>query len=128
MLSIPLQIPFPEVSSLVKVWFVLSLAVLSFLYGTAVGKYEWFPHAYLKRAADQAQHVLSPSASGQYDKFYEREGVRAPLPGKIQPGLTSITSSWKDSTGYKAGVKLLDQQGNVLHKWLFDKGELFPAN
>lgn len=111
-----------------KIWFVSSLIVLSFLYGAAVGKWEWFPHSVLDRAVDQARHVVDrpKPMPDQYDKFYDREGVRAPLPDDIQPGLTAITSSWRDSTSSKVGVKLLSREGNVVHQWLFDRSVVFP--
>jgi len=57
---------------------------------------------------------------------YDREGVRAPLPDDIQPGLTAITSSWRDSTSSKVGMKLLSREGNVVHQWLFDRDGVFP--
>lgn len=112
-----------------KAWFALSLLVLSFGYGFASHAWGLFPKAYVEQAWRQARAVFPDSEIDDpdlYDKFYNREGVRAPLPNKIQPGLTSVTSFWKDSTDFKIGVKLIDREGSVLHDWLLNRGELFP--
>lgn len=114
-----------------KVWFVLSLAVLSFLYGVGVGKWEWFPHSLLDRAANQARSVAQSfrQAPGILtDKVYTQEGVHIKMQKEMQPGLTLITSSWKNpGREWEIGFKLIDKRGRVLHDWLFDRAELFRS-
>lgn len=121
-----------------KVGFVLSIAVLSFVYGTAVGKWEVFPYSFIDRAADQAQAVIqaatlpSLSQSGSTQKLgnlqpqtYDRKGVRTPNPERVQPGFTLITSPWKNADGWNIGFQLVDKEGQVLHRWKLDREEAF---
>lgn len=112
-------------SSLEKVWFVLSLAVLSFLYGTAVGKWEWFPHSFLDRAVKQVRTLTSGPTIFTGPRVYDRKGARVVAPEKMQAGLTLISSSWKNSDGWDPELRLIDQDGRVLHKWRIDRTELF---
>jgi hypothetical protein len=114
-----------------RIWFVLSLVALSFVYGAAVGKWQWFPYSFLDQAVEQARTVksqLEENSPGVFlvDQVYEREGVRSPQPGKMQPGLTLISSLWKESDGWSA-VKLFDEKGRVVHSWQFDWEEAFPG-
>ena len=78
-------------SSVDKIWFIFSLLVLSLLYGTAVGKWKWFPHSILDRAVDQARAVRvfqSDSHVGipLLEKVHEGEGVQVPKPEKKTAG------------------------------------------
>ena len=115
-----------------KAWFAVSLLVLAFGYGFASHAWGLFPKTYVEQAWRQARaaSVFSSDDGSKvpdsYAKFYDREGIRTPLPEKFQPGLISIASSWKDSTSFKSGVKLFSREGRVLHEWLFDRTELLP--
>jgi hypothetical protein len=115
--------------SFAKVWFIVSFAGLAFLYGTAVGKWEWFPHSFLNRAVDQARVFTNTGADNLLTpRVYDREGVRVERPGKVQPGMTLLVSSWKwDGSGDLApGAKLINQEGQVIHSWHPDRSNLFP--
>lgn len=116
--------------SFAKAWFALSLLALSFGYGFVSHARGLFPKTYVEQAWREVRAVglFGDSDSGvpdSYDKFYDREGVRTPLPDEVQPGLTSVASSWKDSDEFKVGIKLLNREGIALHEWLFDRTELF---
>lgn len=113
-----------------KIWFVLSLSALTFLYGTAVGKWEWFPHSYLNRAVDQARAVFGSSNEATIfigPRVYDRVGVRAVRSGKMQPGLTLISSSWKGPEGWNPELRLINKKGQVLHRWRINRKELFQG-
>ena len=100
--------------SYAKVWFVLSLVALAFLYGTGVGKWGWFPSTTLNQATDQAralkEYYFGALATKMEPKVYDRDGIRVARPNKVQPGLTLITSAWK-STGGVPELRLIDRGG-----------------
>lgn len=120
-------------SSIDKVVFVLSVAVLSFFVGAGVGAWEWFPHSYLERAVHQGRSMYRAWVSPGNPRFmgpqvYERSGTRAVEPSRIQPGLTLVASYWH-WTGvdrWETGAKLLDSSGRVVHQWRVDRRTLFP--
>jgi hypothetical protein len=114
-----------------KVAFVLSFAALTFVYGVAVGEWEWFPHDSLQRSLKEAQTVAQ--AIGWSDpgflhaQRYDRSGVHAPAPDRMQPGITLITSKWKTDDGWLPILKLVDRDGGVLHQWRIDPEAIFSG-
>lgn len=119
-----------ERPSIEKLAFVLSLAVLAFLFGFAASKRGWFPHDYLVRAWDQARVVLSVSdETPPYldDRVYDRTGVRISAHERVQPGLTLVSSNW-ESFDWLPGVKLIDRQGRIVHEWRIDPTQIFPGS
>lgn len=112
-------------STLAKVWFVLSVAVLGVAYGIAANEWEWFPSSIAEQGWHEVRLLLSgaPPASGP--QAYERVGARSVRPGEMQPGLTLISSSWKGADGWNPEVRLIDEQGRTIHKWRIDKEEVF---
>ena len=136
LLPFPSSLPVSNSVSFAKIWFVLSLSILTFGYGVAVGKWGWFPHSFLDRAMDQARSAYtswSPFAfdpTGTHDRVYEKGGTRLVRPDQVEPGLTLITSSWRwgESEQLEPGAKLVDQRGNVVHQWQIDRTELFTES
>lgn len=110
-----------------KFLFILSFGVLSFMYGTLVGKWEYFPHSFLSRAMDQARKVLGQKNIDTHDQVFDRKGVRTYSPKKMKSGMTAITSWWKGPDGLKVGMKLIDGEGRILHEWLVDRGKVFEG-
>ena len=120
--------------SLSKVWFVVSIALLTFLYGTAVGKWEWFPHSFLNQAMDQArvlqgQVMERDSTDGiiMYDRVYGRVGTRVLEPEKMKPGLVLVSSQWEDDDGWDSELRIIDRKGKVLHRWEIDREKVFQG-
>lgn len=112
-----------------KVGFVLSIAVLAFLYGYVARWHGWFPNSFLERASQQANQTrfasyLSPNFLNP--RVYDREGARLEDPEAVQPGVTLITSLWQQSGDWQMGVKLLDENGTSVHDWTIDATEIFP--
>ncbi|MFB6230719.1 MAG: arylsulfotransferase family protein [Salinibacter sp.] len=114
-----------------KVAFVLSVAILTFVYGVAVGKWGWFPHDFLQQSLKEAQTVAA--AVGWSDpgflhpQRYDRAGTRRPQPERMQPGLTLITSKWKTGDGWMPMLKLVDRGGEVVHQWRIDPEGIFSS-
>ena len=115
-------------SLLAKIWFFLSVAVLGVAYGILASERGWFPSSLAKNAWKQG-HVVLPISDLPFlnERVYERRGVRISRKGEMQPGLTSITSSWKTSDGWKVGLKLIGKRGTVYREWLLGRSELFGS-
>lgn len=124
--------------SFAKVWFIVSFAGLAFLYGTAVGKWEWFPYSYVNQAADQARSVyrsirVTTDNPSRYTmkRIYDRSGVRIVQPDKVQPGMTLVLGTWErkgNSGNLDPGAKLIDREGKTVHKWFPEQTELFQTD
>lgn len=120
--------------SVEKVAFILSLLSLAFLYGIATQAFGWFPAPFLKSAWNQMEAV-SPLSTGTFagsrrpqwrsSRIYERQGVRIVRPERMEPGLTLLTSAWGPSGNESPGLRLVDADGNVLHRWEVDPSEVF---
>jgi hypothetical protein len=112
-----------------KIGFVISLMVLSFLYGFAARWHGWFPNTVLEQASQKItalSSTWSPESALLRARVYDREGVQIKDAQQIQPGLTVVTSSWTGEGGLKPEIRLLDKRGNVVHARRIDRGSLFP--
>ena len=115
-------------STLAKTWFVLSVAVLSMAYGMAATQWGWFPSSFAERAWKQLYWGVQEKTIHLLNyRVYERTGVRAVQPKRMQPGLTLVTSSWKEKGELDPELRLMNREGDVLHKWRVDREALFPA-
>ena len=113
-----------------KALFALSVLALAFFYGTAVGKWEWFPHSFIDKAVDQARHVLSQESSGPTwsgARRYDWAGVQTAEPDQVQSGLTLISSSWKKDGKWGPELRLVSEEGQILHTWRVDRGKVFAG-
>jgi len=108
-----------------KVGFVLSLMVLSMLYGTAVGQWHWAPFSLLESAVEEAKMIVDPLGPLLNSRDYDRHGVRLEKPNRMQPGLTFLGSSWEGPNGLEPGLRLVDRDGTVLHEWRVGRTSLF---
>ena len=112
-----------------RIVFYCSLAVIGFLYGFAAHGFGWFPSRYLERAWRQARAV-SPlnSESPGYVKprVYENSGVTHAAAPAFDSDFTLIASLWK-KRNWGPGIKLLDSEGQVLHAWWPEPGEIFSV-
>lgn len=102
-------------SGIEKAGFILSAAVLIFLYGYGTKAFGWFPVGFLDRAVTQAHRQLSPPLY-LVPRVYEREGVQVVEPHAVQPGLTLISSRWV-GTDWAPQLRLIDSSGETLHEW-----------
>lgn len=112
-----------RIPSLDKIAFVLSLAVLSFVYGYATERFDLFPNRFLERVVRQAMVVGSSSEASMPEfvssRVYDREGVRVVQPAEMRSGVTLISSVWKDSL-WRQEVRLVDRRGDLVHRWKVD--------
>lgn len=110
-----------------KAWFVLSVAMLGVGYGIAANQWGWFPAPLAEQAWDQAHRGPEGEESSLplRDQIYDREGWTSSAPERMSPGMTLVTSSWKESGRWRVGLKLFSESGNIVHEWLVDRKEVF---
>lgn len=119
----------PSSESVARVAFVLSVAVLAFVYGDATQRFGWFPNELVDRAWRQAVAAFAPGApENVHERVYDRTGARTVAPDAVQPGLTLVTSSWATPEGFSPGLRLIDREGRVVHGWRVDAGDLFTGS
>lgn len=114
-----------------RIAFVLSVAVLAYVYGYATQRFDLFPNRFLERAVRQAM-VAGSSTEGRLPAYtaprhHHWQGVRATDPDGVERGLTLISSVWEGSS-WTPGVRLIDLQGNALHDWRIDPVEVFSES
>lgn len=111
--------------SIAQIGFVVSVAVLSLLYGYSARQSGLFPDTLVRQVQSEASNIwYRPSlATRVYDN---RVGVRIVDSSEVQPGLTFINSLWNDSGQWTPGFNLINREGNVLHRWRVDRSTLFP--
>lgn len=105
--------------TLARLAFVLSLLSLAFAYGYGSRAFGWFPDAAVERAYHQARarlpfDVRRPDYLGA--RVYDDTGVTTRKREGRQPGLTAISSNWKE-LDWEPAVRLLSAKGRILHSW-----------
>lgn len=102
-----------------KICFVLSIVLISFLYGFVTYHYQWFPFDVLHPAAQDLRQILRRGTEPPHNLHpvvYERSGASIIDETAMAPGVTLITSHWPD-LDWAPGIKLIDARGTVLHQW-----------
>jgi hypothetical protein len=110
--------------SLEKGAFIISLAVLSLLYGYSARQNGFFPDQIIRQVQEEASDIwYRPSLT---TRVYDRQGVRIPDSSAMQPGLTFVNSLWKGADRWYPGFKLINRRGETVHRWRVDRAALFP--
>jgi len=104
--------------------FVLVVVGGVFLYGVAVGRFEWFPFGVLERLHQQTRMAVT----GDSDSWYLRQadhGFEGPVrrTGDPIPGLNLVTR-FQDETRFL--VEVMDAEGRQVHRWNVDWFEIWP--
>jgi hypothetical protein len=107
--------------------FVLGLSGLGFAYGVVVGRHEYFPYQIIKQAKDAVEalrekHGSSPDADYTFVVNHPGAGVTVHDSRRAFGGHTFFTA-YHDGR-HKA--KLIDMEGNVLHRWQSTFSEIWP--
>lgn len=113
--------------SVAKVAFVVSLMVLSMLYGVAVGRWHWAPFPFIEGAVAEVKMLIDPEDPLLNSRDYERQGTRLEQPDHMEPGLTFLGSSWDGPGGLEPGLRLVDRDGTVVHEWRIERTKLFEG-
>jgi len=105
--------------------FVLSVAIGAYLFGALAMRLDLFPSNYIKSAIEQVQHLENKNPHFLYPAIYKTSGSQILDEDRIQSGVTLITSYWPDFE-WRAGIKLIDANGQILHQWKTDPAEIWP--
>ena len=115
-----------------KIYLLLSVFFVVFVYGVLVGNYHIFPYNMLQNAKLAAEDLFTENNYKHYAKIrpekfihlaqYEGEGVTINNRNKTSDGYTLITSMWQDTSG----LKLIDMNGKEIYKWLVSYNSIFP--
>jgi arylsulfotransferase ASST len=111
-----------------RLMFQLSVVTTVFMWGFSSYHFKIFPYEFIKNAHIQAKNLYYNTKFNPHHLFpaiYSRSGVIVINDESIQPGITLVTSYWKE-LGWVPGVKLIDSEGNSLHLWKTDPSTLFP--
>lgn len=115
-----------------KIYLLLSIIFIVFIYGVLVGNYHIFPYKIFHNAKLAVEDLFTDSNYKHYAKIrpekfihpaqYDGKGVTIYNPQKALDGYTLITSMWQDTSG----LKLFDMDGTEVHSWLVSFNEIFP--
>jgi len=106
--------------------FLMGAFFLVFLLGYFVYRENLFPKKYIEAALLPAQQVLAVPHH-LYPIVYDETGVKIGDAGKMQPGLTLISTYWSDFD-WQAGIKLVDTDGRVMHQWSTNPASIWPES
>ena len=113
--------------------FVLSIVVLSVIYGSASAVFHWFPGPQIRQAINGVQ-VFAENWRNDLQLEPTRHLVDAPpgraefevhLPKALTPGHVLIAGLTKDRETLQ-GATLYDEQGQELHHWPLDYDAMHP--
>jgi hypothetical protein len=96
-----------------------------FLYGAAVGKYEVFPHAYLRSAKDAVDAVIEAYTPPEPDEFKTHRtsgGVKVWDRSAAVDGVTLLALRRNNSMV----ATLIDMDGRELHRWEIPFSSVWP--
>ena len=115
-----------------KIYFLISVIFMVFIYGTMVGRYQIFPYQLIHNAKMAAEDWLKDDNYKHYAKIrpekfinparFSGNGVTINSIDKAYDGYTLITSMWQDTSGFK----LVDMDGTEIHNWRVSYNEAFP--
>jgi hypothetical protein len=110
--------------------FLFGLAFLAYLFGFTTAHFRLFPHDFLVTAFEQGKqaqqqpdiqaHHIHP-ARHDFAGVVRREGTA------VEPGVVLVSSYFPDFA-WGPGLRLLDRDGNVLHRWNTDPLRLWPTS
>ena len=124
----------PRGEKIAKVAFLVSLVVLSVLYGSYGATRGWFPFKLVRAAAGDWENLkanwrndfaMQPTRHIVPAADPAREPYRVLLPDEVTPGLV-LTGGLAPEGETLQGVSLWDAEGNEVHHWNVDYDELVP--
>lgn len=93
-----------------------------------MGKYHWFPYSLLSGSFKVLNAYLKPTRHHHFFPMqYDKVGANIYKPDEMAPGLTLLTSYWKD-LNWKPGIRLINAKGDVLHQWITDPAAIWPVS
>lgn len=112
--------------------FVGGLVTLFFLWGFAwgflSGEYDAFPHGTASDIMRYVTQSFSGSGNHIYEARYDRSGARSLSPDDTTPGVTLLTSYWRDEDGIGPEIRLMSHDGEMLHRWDVRPSKIWPTS
>ncbi len=117
-----------------KLYLLLSIFFLVFIYGILVGNYHIFPFKIFNNARLAAEDLFKNDNYKHYAKIrpekfivparHDGNGVTINIPEKAYDAYTLITSMWNDTSGFK----LIDMDGTELYHWNVSLNKIWSAS
>ena len=114
-----------------KIYFSLAVLGAVFIVGMLVGRYRLFPFPIVSDAwqtAKQLVEVKVDEPSGLNPIAYANYGVTKYSPEEIWRGPTLISGPFKDDSDWAQELRLIDVDGNVLHRWTIHPETLWDVS
>jgi hypothetical protein len=113
--------------------FVLACMCLAFLAGIFAAIFQVFPYPPIQQVVSQvAASMTQDSGKGDLHFLYRirnaDSGVTVLNAAKAQPGITLVTGMWNDDGEWHPEVRLLDLEGQVLHRWQIYPQKIWPES
>ena len=114
----------------IKIYFVVSIILIIFIYGVIIGQFRVFPFKHILQAEKAAVDLVENFKHYTHikpEKFlrpirYEGEGIAINKKDPSDTDLTFIVSMWQD----QSGMQLINMSGVVLHSWQVSFNKAFP--
>ena len=114
-----------------KILFVSGVLVIVWVYGVAAHMHGLFPEPQLMRLYDLCKNAIwqMMEDSGLRHAWYYTKSadpswhVRIPHPGEVSPGYLLVSGIKEDK---ELMMKIIDNQGTVVHEWNIDWFKLWP--
>ncbi len=118
------------------VLFMVSVALVGFGYGLAVGIWHVFPYQIIEDARHTAaeikvEHRIEKNLqnpSHVYRAIYTENGVRVNDAERSWPGVTLVAGSWKIGENWHLAIRLIDSGGGLVHEWVIDPSAIWPKS
>ncbi len=115
--------------------FIAACIFLAFVAGVGVSVFRIPPYAKLEGAfkafAAYSMQLSSSENTLQHHLYpirYTDTGAQIFHPEAVQPGVTLVTSHWKDDEKSYPGARLIDLEGKVLHEWRIYPKKIWPES
>jgi len=113
-----------------KMYFVLSLLLLSFLFGAMIGIYKIFPYSFLSNGSraiidflyNWKTYTIRPQSNFLKKNDFGGTGVIVYDPDRACHGVTLYSGLKND----RLALYLIDMEGNLLHQWTVSFNEIWP--
>jgi len=114
-----------------KLYFLIALLALAFVYGYLSGTRHLFPYAIINDGLSTLKVLLSHSKEefpGLNPARHEGVGVVIDEPALAFPGVTLIGEPWLTESDWLHSLRLVDMKGKLLHKWTIRPEDLWPES
>jgi hypothetical protein len=115
--------------------FIAACIFLAFIAGVGISVFRISPYAKLEGAFRAFAAYSTQLSSTQktplhhlYPIRYTDTGAQTFLPEAVQPGVTLVTSHWKDEDKSYPGARLINMDGNTLHEWRVHPDKIWPES